>query len=147
MQLPVTYKIKIGAQLWVETIGPVPTHGSAQSPAVVTISASHISVAVTKKNIGRYKNYFAATVRRIAASAHGRVESGPTRVNPGNLPGYAFRLTTQAPNGAMLENRMAFAFNQKTEYFVNCEHPQNDPLASEIESGCTQIMQSFKLAK
>lgn len=28
---------------------------------------------------------------------------------------------------------------------TNCEYPQNDPLAAEIESGCDQVTQSFRL--
>jgi hypothetical protein len=83
----------------------------------------------------------------LSVFLHGQVESGPARVNLGNLPGYAFRLTARRADGTMLENRMVFAFKQKTEYFVNCEHPQNDSLAPEIESGCGQIMKSFRLAK
>jgi len=159
IELPVAYEIKIGTPLWVDTIGPPPqitptnpppASGSqppVTNPDVVTLSAAHINVVFTKKNIGRYKKYFAASMAQIAASAHGQVESGPTRVTLGGLPGYAFRMTALSSTGLTVENRMVYLFKRKLEYFVNCAHPQNDPMTAEIESGCDQIMRSFRLTK
>jgi len=161
VELPVSYEIQIGKHLWIDSIGPPPqapqppTNGSpppssepaSPRPNLVTLAASHVSVAITKKNIGRYKKYFAATIRQLAASLHGQVQSGPTRVNLASLPGYAFQLTAQLADGTILENHLVFAFKQKTEYFINCQHPQNDPLAPEINSGCDQIMRSFRPTK
>jgi len=73
------------------------------------------------------------------------MESGPSRVNLAHLPGYRFRLTVQLTDGTTIQSRIVFLFRKKTEYFLNCEYPQNDPLAPEIESGCDQVMQSFRL--
>jgi len=159
VDLPVTYEIQIGTPLWVDTIGPLPqiattnpppapgSQPALTSPNAVTLSAARVNIALTKKNIGRYKKYFAASMAQIAMQAHGQVESGPTRVTLGGMPGYAFRMTMQSSTGAPLENRMVYAFKRKTEYFVNCSHPQNDPLMMEMETACTQIMQSFRLTK
>jgi hypothetical protein len=161
MELPVTYKVMIGTPLWLDSIGPAPTlpppttgppppSGSQPAPTalnVVTLAAYHLPVVLTKKNIGRYKKYFGASFAQMAAAVHGQVESGPTRVNVGKLPGYGFRLSAPAADGTPLEDRVVFAFKQKTEYFFSCQHPQTDPLAAEVESGCDQIMQSFRPTK
>jgi hypothetical protein len=160
VELPVTYDVQTGTPLWIDSLGPIPplTPPSGSPPApgsqptapstnLVTLAGYHVGLALTKKNIGRYKQYFAASVAQLAAAAHGQVQSGPTRVTLAGLPGYAFQITVQRPDGSMLQNRLVFAFRRKTEYFVNCQHPPNDPLAAEIDSGCTQIMQSFRLSK
>ena len=47
-------------------------------------------------------------------------------------------------HGCGANSRIVFLFRKKTEYFFNCEYPQNDPLAAEIETGCDQVMQSFR---
>ena len=162
LEFPVNYQVQIGKPLWIDSIGPPPqapqppANGSpppptsqppSPSPNLVTIAAFQVSVAITKKNIGRYKKYFAVTVNQLAASLHGQVQSGPKRVNLTSLPGYAFQITAQLADGTILENHLVFAFKQKTEYFINCQHPQNDPLAPEINSGCDQIMRSFRPTK
>ncbi len=36
---------------------------------------------------------------------------------------------------------------KQTEYFLNCQHLQDDPLSADIETGCSLIMRSFRLAK
>ncbi|MFY9579017.1 MAG: hypothetical protein WAQ33_06810 [Gaiellaceae bacterium] len=161
LEFPVSYEIQIGKPLWIASIGPPPqapqppANGSpppssqpaSPSPNLVTLAAFHVSVAITKKNIGRYKKYFAVTVRQLAASLHGQLQSGPTRVNLASLPGYGFQITAQRGDGTILENHLVFAFKQKIEYFINCQHPQDDPLAPEIDSGCDQILRSFRPTK
>jgi len=163
IEIPATFETQIGTPLWTESIGPVPQvtppapadpsqpqpTPTPQSPAthlaLVTLAAYHISVAITPRNIGRFKRNIAATVAQIAAQTHGQVESGPIRVNLARLPGYRFRLTVQLTDGTTIQSRIVFVFRKKTEYFFNCEYPQNDPQAAEIESGCDQVMQSFRL--
>ena len=163
IEIPATFETQIGTPLWTESIGPLPqaTPPAQADPSqpqppptpqpatthlsLVTLAAYHISVAITPKNIGRFKQSIAATVAQLAAQAHGQVESGPVRVNLARLPGYRFRLTVQLADGTTIQGRIVFVFRKKTEYFLNCEYPQNDPLAAEIESGCDQVTQSFRL--
>jgi len=163
IEIPATFETQIGTPLWTESIGPVPQvtppapadpsqpqpsptpQPAATHLALVTLAAYHISVALTPRNIGRFKRNIAATVAQIAAQAHGQVEAGPIRVNLARLPGYRFRLTVQLTDGTTIQSRIVFVFRKKTEYFFNCEYPQNDPQAAEIESGCDQVMQSFRL--
>jgi hypothetical protein len=160
IELPVTYQVMIGTPLWLESLGPAPSlppttgtpppSGTQPTPTalnIATLAAYHVGVALTKKNIGRYKKYFAASFAQMVAEVHGQVESGPTRVNVGKLPGYGFRFSAPAPDGTALEDHVVFVFKQKTEYFFACQHPQDDASAAEIESGCDQIMQSFRLTK
>jgi len=160
IEIPATYQIQIGTPLWMETVGPAPQPAapapgapaqpsptpqpSPPRPDLVTLAAFHLSVSLTKKDIARYKNSIALSISRLAAQAHGQLLSGPIRVSMGRLPGYRFELTVQLSDGTMLQNRVVVVFRKKTEYFLNCQHPQNDPLTAEIDGGCDQIMQSFR---
>lgn len=165
IEIPATFEVQVGTPLWTESVGPVPQvptpappqptptptptptppPPAAAHPDLVTVAAYHVSVALTKKNIGRYKPYIAAAVTQLVAQAHGQVLSGPMRVNVARLPGYSFQVTIQMSDGTMIASRIVFIFRKKTEYFLNCEYPQNDPLGPEIDAGCTQVMQSFRL--
>jgi hypothetical protein len=163
IEIPATFETQIGTPLWTESIGPTPAvtppapadpaqpqpsptpQPTATHLALVTLAAYHISVAITPRNIARFKRNIAARVAQIAAQTHGQVESGPIRVNLARLPGYRFRLTVQLTDGTTIQTRIVFVFRKKTEYFLNCEYPQNDPSAAEIESGCDQVTQSFRL--
>jgi hypothetical protein len=114
---------------------------------MVTLAAYHISVTLTPKNIARYKQAIAAATAQLAAQLHGRVESGPVRVNIGRLPGYRFQLVATLSDGTPIRSRVVYIFKKQTEYFFNCQYSQADPLSADIESGCSLIMRSFRLAK
>lgn len=157
IEIPATFEFQMGSALWTESVGPVPPVPAPQAqpaatppatthPDLVTLASYHISVALTRKNIGRYKQYIAASVAQFVAQAHGQVLAGPVGVTMARLPGYAFQVIVQTSDGTLITSRIVFVFRKKTEYFLNCEYPQNDPLGGEIDSGCDQIMQSFRLA-
>jgi hypothetical protein len=161
IEIPATFETQIGTALWTESVGPAPQVTPPPDPSqpppsptpqpdtanreIVTLAVYHISVALTPKNIGRYKPSIAAAAAQLAAQAHGRVESGPVRVNMGRLPGYRFQITATLADGTQISSRIVYVFRKKTEYFLNCEYPQNDPLAAEIETGCDQVMRSFRV--
>jgi hypothetical protein len=51
------------------------------------------------------------------------------------------------PDASLVQSRLVFAFNKRTEYFLNCQHVQNGPLSDEIEAGCDQVAKSFRLGR
>ena len=161
-QMPATVVAQVGRALWWESIGPDPQSTPADSSqpqptptpqpdpghrSMVTLAAYHVSVAISPKNIARYKQAIAAAVAQLAAQLHGRVESGPVRVNMGRLPGYRFQLVATLSDGTVFRGRIVYIFKKHTEYFLNCQHLQDDPLSADIETGCSMIMRSFRLAK
>jgi len=114
---------------------------------MATLAAYHISVAISPKNIARYKQPIAAAAAQLAAQLHGRVESGPVRVNIGRLPGYRFQLVATLSDGTVFRGRVVYIFKKQTEYFLNCQHTQEDPNSADIETGCSLIMRSFRLTR
>jgi hypothetical protein len=161
-EIPATFVAQIGRALWTESIGPEqqstppdtaqPQPTPAPQPdashrSMVTLASYHIAVALTPKNIARYKQAIAAAAAQLAAQLHGRIESGPVRVNMDRLPGYRFQLAAALSDGTPIHSRVVYIFKKQTEYFLNCQYPQADPLSADIESGCSLIMRSFRLAK
>jgi len=159
-EVPATVVAQVGRALWTESIGPEPTLPDPSQPQptpgpqpdaghrpMATLAAYHISVAISPKNIARYKQPIAAAAAQLAAQLHGRVESGPVRVNIGRLPGYRFQLVATLSDGTVFRGRVVYIFKKQTEYFLNCQHTQEDPNSADIETGCSLIMRSFRLAK
>jgi len=161
-EVPATFVAQIGHALWTESIGPEPQPTSPdpsqpqQTPApqpeashrsMVTLAAYHLSVAISPKNIARYKQAITAATAQLAAQLHGRLESGPVRVNVAHMPGYRFELVATLSDGTPIRSRVVYIFKKQTEYFLNCQHPQDDPLSADIETGCSLVMRSFRLAK
>ncbi len=150
---------QVGSPLWAEFFAPpTPLSSAPVDPAnsgtpsvtppplsydVVILAAYHVSVSITKKNLPRYRSSIRAAVTQLVGQAHEQILAGPTRVALSKLPGYRFDTSVQMSDGTMLASRLVFVFRQKTEYFLNCQHVQDGPLATEIDSGCAQVMQSF----
>jgi hypothetical protein len=161
---PGQFEVTAGTPLWQEFFGPQPAAPAPQptdpsqpqpqpqpQPAVqrdlVAVAAFHTNIAVTKKLLPRLKPVLALMVARLAAQTGGALLSGPQRITMGGMAGYRFQTTANLDPATTTESRLVFVFKGKTEYFLNCQHVQNGPLAAEIESGCDQVMTSFRLTK
>ncbi len=155
------FDVQVGAALWTEIFAPVPAApppvDPAQSPPpappttdqltdLVGVAAYRIPIAITKKNLPRYKTAMKMTVLQLIRQAAGQLTSGPTRVTMGGMPGYRFEVSVTTTTGATLDSRLLMVFKKKTEYFVNCQHLRDGPLAAELTTGCDQVTQSFRLA-
>ena len=167
---PGDFAYESGSSLWHEFFGPqqapptttpppvdptqpAPAPTPAPTPAplydLVAVVAYRTNVTITKKTLPRYKFALQLMVMRLAAQTGGQVLSGPTRITLGRskLPGYTFTVSTNLPDAPSTVSRLVLVFNKKTEYFLNCQHVKDGPLAAEIDSGCAQVMQSFRLTK
>ena len=159
LHMPGQFDYQAGAPLWQEFFGPQPTQPAPTDPTqptqpaqtmqrdLVAIASYKTNVSITKKNLGRYKTSIQVAILRLAMQSGGAVLSGPKRVTMGGLPGYRFQVTATVDGNTIVESRLVLVFRGKTEYFLNCQHLQNGPLATEIESGCDQLMQSFKVSR
>jgi len=110
--------------------------------ALVTLAAYHISVALTPRTSGRFKRNIAARSPNCAQT-NGQVESGPIRVN---LRVYPATASGHRPAHRMAQQSRAASCSCSAEDrdFLNGV-PQNGPVGGEIESGCDQVTQSFRL--
>jgi hypothetical protein len=150
--IPATFVTQIGSALWTESFAPVPAPDPIQ-PAqprardLVVVAQYHTNVSITKKTLPRYRRLIRAAVVQLAAQAGGTVVSGPQRSAIGKFAGYRFEVTATLPDATLVQSRLVFAFNKRTEYFLNCQHQQNGTLGDEIEAGCDQVRQTFRLGR
>jgi hypothetical protein len=158
------FEVQVGSALWTEIFAPIPptpppadpTDPAAQPPPttppttdqltdLVGVAAYRVPIAITKKNLARYKPAIQMTVLQLTRQAGGRLTSGPTRVAMGGMPGYRFEVSVTTTSGAILDSRLLMVFKKKTEYVVNCQHLRDGPLAAELATGCDQLTQSFRV--
>jgi hypothetical protein len=150
--IPATFVTQIGSALWTESFAPVPAPDPSQpsqpkAKDLVVVASYHTNVSITKKTLPRYRRLIQAAVVQLAAQAGGTVVSGPQRSALGKFAGYRFEVTATLPDASLVQSRLVFAFNKRTEYFLNCQHVQNGPLSDEIEAGCDQVAKSFRLGR
>jgi hypothetical protein len=153
LHVPAQFDVQTGSSLWSEFFGPEqappadPTQPAPMQRDLVAVAAYKTNVAVTKKNLPRYKASISYFVLRLATQAGGTVLKGPQRVTMGGLPGYRYQMTANVDEGTVVESRVVLVFKGRAEFFLNCQHVQDGPLTDEIEAGCDQLMTSFKLLK
>ena len=157
LHMPGEFDYQVSHPIWQEFFGPqpaAPTDPTQPAPApdalqrdIVAVASYRTNVAITKKNLARYKRSIQIAILQLTLQSHGAILSGPTRVTMGGLPGYRFQVTATVDDNAIVESRLVLVFRGKTEYYLNCQHLQAGPLATEIESGCDQLMQSFKVSR
>lgn len=169
--VPASYSVQIGTPLWTEFFAPPPvvpptpptpppTDPSqpppppAQDPSpaptadqftdIVGISAYKLSLPITKTNLPRYKRLIQTTVLQLALRSGGQLLSAGKRITMGGFPGYTFDVAVPSSGGGTLQSHIVMVFKQRIEYFVNCQHLADGPLAAEVTAGCTQLTSSFR---
>jgi hypothetical protein len=150
--IPASFVTQIGSALWTESFAPVQAPDSSQpsqpkAKDLVVVASYHTNVSITKKTLPRYRRLIQAAVTQLAAQAGGTVVGGSQRSAIGKFAGYRFVVTATLPDGTLVQSRLMFAFNKRTEYFLNCQHVQNGTLGAEIEAGCDQVARSFRLGR
>ena len=125
-----------GETLWTAAVG-------AGELDLVIIQAFRLRVPVTAENLDAVAAEVQALVQRLLKQLGGAVQAGPEKLMVGGLPGLRFR-GTGTVDATPTESTMVFAFDQTTEYFLNCQFTRAK--AAEIQRGCDQIVRSFKVA-
>ncbi len=109
---------------------------------LVQVATYHLNLAVTADNFSQLRDAFDQVIQQTVSQANGSVLQGATEISMGGLRGLRYQITATNTAGVQTESRVVLAFRDMTEYFLNCQHVA--AYATEIESGCDQIMQSFK---
>jgi uncharacterized RDD family membrane protein YckC len=109
---------------------------------MVTVSAYRVGTPVTAENLGDAKPAVTTVVRQLLKQLGGAVQSGPEELTMGGLPGLRYRGTATI-DATPVASTLVFAFDQTTEYFLNCQATR--ARAAEIQRGCDQIVRTFKV--
>jgi hypothetical protein len=155
LHVPASFEKQVGAPLWMESFGPIPVpNGDPSQPAqtgplpdLVTVASYRLRISVTKKTLPRLRPAIQALASSLALEAGGKLLGPAQRTRVGKFPAYRMDATATLQDATVVQSRLVFAFNRRTEYFLNCQHVQDGPLSDEIESGCDQVMQSFRLSR
>lgn len=109
---------------------------------LVTVQVYQLNRPVTEQNLDAVKPELEQLVGQLAAQIGGSVQSGPDEVTVAGMPGVRFEVTG-TESGIPFESTLVFAFADMTEYFINCQHTEEN--ADEIGRGCEQIVRTFTL--
>jgi uncharacterized RDD family membrane protein YckC len=109
---------------------------------IVSVTAYRLNISVTAQNLDSVMPELASIVQQLAEQLGGAVQGGPEQLTVAGLPGARFRITGTM-QGAAIQNTLVFAFDDTTEYSLNCQHTAEK--AEEIERGCEQILRTFKV--
>lgn len=109
---------------------------------IVSVTAYRLNISVTAQNLDSVMPELASLVQQLAEQLVGAVQGGPEQLTVAGLPGARFRITGTM-QGAAIQETLVFAFDDTTEYYLNCQHTAEK--TEEIERGCQQIVRTFTL--
>jgi hypothetical protein len=156
------FQIQMGSALWTEFFAPMPAPAAAPDPTqpapataaptnpltdVVAVAAYKLPISITKKTLPKFKRSIQLAIMQLASRAGGEMTTLGTRTTMGGFPGYRFELSFPSTGGSKIDSRLVMVFKGKVEYFLNCQHTKDGPLAAEVQSGCDQVAQSFRAAR
>jgi PsbP len=110
---------------------------------ILSVDVYRTRVAVTEENIAELTDQFAAEIDALVRQAQGRITRGPARVTIDGLPGLRFEASALDPEGVRIQSLLAFVFDGRTEYALNCQFTPE--AAEEMKRGCDQAVESFEV--
>lgn len=124
-----------GNRLWDTTVGI----GESDFAAV---QAYRLRQPITAETLDAVKPEATSTVAGLFQQVGGTLRAGPEEITVADMPGLRYRGEYTAA-GTPVVSTMVLAFDGTTQYFFNCQYTGEN--AEEIQQGCTQIMDTFKL--
>jgi hypothetical protein len=109
----------------------------------IYVSVSDVEVPVTEGTLDDFLPDIEALVEATARQAGGRLERGPLRLTVASLPAVEYGVTSATPDGRPLEQRLVFIFEGRTEFFLNCQH--TDEQRALVQQACAMALETFAL--
>ncbi|HYT29222.1 MAG TPA: hypothetical protein VEN82_00450 [Actinomycetota bacterium] len=110
----------------------------------VVLVISQVKVPVTPANISAVQQTIAQALSQGASRTGGIVSEQPSALTVDGLPGFQMRIRGVRLAGVQVDSRFVVAFKGSTEYLFNCESTPSH--TDEVEKGCQQVIDSFKVA-
>lgn len=102
---------------------------------LIVVERYDLNATITKANLSKFKD----DVDGVASNLAGTPVSG-AEVEYGGLPGYEYVISlTSPPDG---QSRLAFLFDQATEYLINCQSIPAE--RNEIEKACRKALDTLE---
>jgi hypothetical protein len=126
-----------GTQLWTETFG-------LDEANFVTVSQYSVNIPITTSNIDQHTGELTTQIQQLFTQAGGSMQSGPTKLTMGGFPALGYNGTAVNPSAVSVKTRIVLAFNNTTEYFVNCQ--STGTTTTDLDAGCDQVIATFTAA-
>jgi hypothetical protein len=126
-----------GTQLWTETFG-------LDEANFVTVSQYSVNIPITTSNIDQHTGELTTQIQQLFTQAGGSMQSGPTKLTMGGFPALGYSGTAVNPSAVSVKTRIVLAFNNTTEYFVNCQ--STGTTTTDLDAGCDQVIATFTAA-
>jgi uncharacterized RDD family membrane protein YckC len=107
----------------------------------VELQAYKLNQRIDRSNIAQSQQEVSAAAAQLAEALSGTVTDGTTRIEMGGLPGFSIRIEGMS-EGRRLTVEAVFLVRGTTQYFLECQFTPDH--ASEIQSGCEQVMRTFR---
>jgi uncharacterized RDD family membrane protein YckC len=108
----------------------------------IIVAAYALPGAVNAGNFATITSRFRRQIPGIFRQGGGAAQTEPRRITVGGLLALKVRGTGRSFDGARIESTLVFAFDGKTEYFINCQHTQQH--AAQVKRACGQILSTFR---
>ena len=117
--------------------------GSTGGVDAVLIFTYRLNLPVTPEVMDAAEAEFTSLLGQLADQVDGSVTAGPHRFSTAQgLPGLRYEMAGTI-DGIPYESSLILIFDGTTEYFINCQHTAS--MAAEIQRGCEQIVNSFRV--
>jgi uncharacterized RDD family membrane protein YckC len=107
----------------------------------VELQAYRLNQSIDRGNIAQSQQEVSAVAERLAETLSGTVADGPRRIEMGGLPGFSIRIEGRYGGQPLTLEGVVLA-RGTTQYFLECQFTPDH--ASEIRSGCEQVMRTFR---
>jgi hypothetical protein len=125
-----------GTQAWSETFG-------IDGANLVMVAEYSINIPITAGNIDQHSEELTNQIEGLFTQAGGSIQQGPTKLTMAGFPALGYSGTVVNPQAVSVRNRILLAFNDTTEYFVNCQSTTES--ADVVDAGCEQVITTFAL--
>jgi uncharacterized RDD family membrane protein YckC len=105
------------------------------------LQAYRLNQPIDRSNIAQWQEEVSAVAKQLAETLSGTVADGPRRIEMGGLPGFSIRIEGRYGGQPLTLEGVVLA-RGTTQYFLECQFTPDH--ASEIRSGCEQVMRTFR---
>jgi hypothetical protein len=137
---------EVGNQLWSTGVGPVPEDDGEDdlTANVVIVTGYRLNTAVTDANVDQVEPELIGVLDQLTSQAGSSWPGTLERRTIAGKPAFvADGVGAVGPQQQQVESRVAFIFDDTTQYFVNCQY--EPPQQSSILGGCDEILDTFEI--
>jgi len=134
LQLDTSGASSQGTPIWTETFGP-------DTANFATVAQYTQAVAITPSNIDQHSAEITTQIQNLFSQAGGSMQSGPVKLTMAGFPALGYSGTAVNSDATSVKNRLVLAYNNTTEYLVDCQSTGTDTTA--FDAGCNQIVTTF----